>query len=142
MDDERLVRHRVVVGREAIGVVPAAPAHLVGRFVEDVEDVRRLAVAHFDADRIDEHQLRQPMAARRSHLGSEPAAEGEAEQRQPLARQRIEQGEMEMHQVVDRVEILRPRRVTEPGSRRGDDFDMPPQKIEKRRFGVDGIEAV
>ena len=89
MDDQRLVRHRIVIGREAVGVVPAAAAHLVGRFVEDVEDVRGLAVADLDAERIDQDQLVDAMAAGGGDLGREPAAKREAEHGDLVARQRV-----------------------------------------------------
>src|SRR5712691_4000949 len=121
---------------------PAAPADLVGRSVEDVEDVRRLTIAHFDADRIDEDELVQPMAACRANLRGEPTAEGEPEQRHLVVRQRVESCEIEMHQVIDRIEILGSRRMAEPGMCRDDELAVAAEKIEKGRLGIDRVEAV
>src|SRR4029453_14188704 len=75
-DDQLVVRHRVGIGRPP-GVVPASPQHFLRRGVEDVEDVRRLAVADLDAERVDEHELVDPVAALDADLGGEPAAEAQ-----------------------------------------------------------------
>src|SRR4029077_11809689 len=52
VDDQGLVRYSIEIGREPVGVVPAALPDLLGRPVEDVEDVGGLAVADLDSDRI------------------------------------------------------------------------------------------
>ena len=47
-----------------------------------------------------------------------------------------------MHQVVDGVEVGRPRRVAESGMRRRDDLGMRGQQIEERRVRVHRVQAV
>src|SRR6516165_9906508 len=82
------------------------------------------------------------MAARRRDLRGEPAAEREAEQGDLVAQQRVECGEVEMYQIVDRVEILGPRRLPEARGGGRDYLALPAEQIEKRCRGVDRIEAV
>src|SRR6266849_5360403 len=82
------------------------------------------------------------MAACRADLRGEPAAEGEPEQRHLVARQRVESGEIEMHQVIDRIEILGSRGLAEPGMRRDDELAIATEKNENGRLGIDRIEAV
>ncbi len=122
--------------------MPAAATHLVGRSVEDVEDVRRLAVADLDPEGIDEDQLLQAVAAGGGNFGREPAAEGKPDEGRLVAWQRLEHGEMEMDEVVDGVEIRRPRRLAKAGGGGCRDLGMPAEEVEKRRPRVDRVEAV
>lgn len=79
------------------------PLHLGGCRAKQVEDVAALAIAQLDAERIHQDQPRQTVTARRRDLSREPAPERETHQRH--VRQRLEQVEVEMHQVIDRIEI-------------------------------------
>ena len=141
VDDQLLVAHRIVIGRLR-RVVPAAAADLGRVGVEDVEDIAGLAVADLDADRVDEDQLAQPVAGGDRDLRRQPAAEGQPEQCDPLVGQFVEDGEIEMHQIVDRVEIGRPPGVAEPGRGRGDDLGIAAEQVEERRLRVHRVHAV
>jgi hypothetical protein len=55
------------------------------------------------------------MATRRRDLGSKPTAERKPEQADLVAGQRVEGGEVEVHQIVDRIEVLGPQRAPEAG---------------------------
>src|SRR5207237_9598170 len=121
--------------REPLRVVPAGPPDLVRRSVEDVENIGRLAIADFDADGIDEDELVDPVAARNRELRRQPAAERKADQRRLLPRQVFENLQVEMHEVVYRVEILGPRGMAKARSGRCDHLALPGEKIDKARFG-------
>src|SRR5262245_59955918 len=95
-DHELLVRERIEIRRPALGIVPAPPLHFLRRGVEDVQDVRCLAIAHLDAERVDEYQPVEPVATLHGELGGEPAAEREAHQGRLLVRQALEEFEIEM----------------------------------------------
>ncbi len=47
-----------------------------------------------------------------------------------------------MDEVVDGLEIGRPRRAAEAGMRRRDDLGVLAEQVEKRRPRVDGLQAV
>ena len=84
---------------------------------EDVDDVARLAVRRLDADRVGEHQ--RAIAARSISPPSRPRSSRRAKRR-PRPRpqiERVEQVEIEIGEVFDRVQL--PRRVgaAEPGMR-------------------------
>ena len=57
-------------------------------------------------------------------------------------RQRLEHVEIEVHEIVDRVEAVRPRGMAEAGVRGRDDLRVPAEPIQKRRLRVDVLEAV
>jgi len=140
--DESLVRHRVEIGREPLRIVPALSPHLLRRLVEGVEDVGGLTVADLDAERIDEHQLAEPMAASDRNLRCEPAAERKPDECHLLVRQRIQHFEVEMHEVIDRVEVLRPRRLPKPWSRWRYDLAVAAQQLEEPSVGINGLKAM
>src|SRR5262245_6839792 len=106
--DKVFVGHGIEVGRPAVGVVPAPSHHLARRCVEDVQDVRRLPIADLDAEGIDQDEPVQAMAARHRDLGGQPSAERQPQQRDLPPGQLIEEVEVEVHEIVDRVEIVRP----------------------------------
>jgi len=47
-----------------------------------------------------------------------------------------------MYEVVDSVEVPRPRRVSKPGTGWRDNFAVPPEKFEKASLWIDGLKAV
>src|SRR5271156_1492035 len=47
-----------------------------------------------------------------------------------------------MHQVVNRIEILRPRRLAKARTRRRDYFTVPAEEFEEARSRIHGLEAV
>ena len=103
---------------------------------------RRLAVADLDADRVDEDQPVELVAARDRDLGRQPAAERQPDQRDPLERQLVEQRQIEMHEIIDRVEIGRPLRVAEARRGRRDDLGLAAEQVEKPRVRMDRVHAV
>src|SRR6516162_1520915 len=82
------------------------------------------------------------MTALYSHLRGQPATKRKADQRRPFAGQRFEDLKIEMHEIIDGVEILRPRRIPEPGTSRRNDFSMSPEQFEKAGRRIDGLEAM
>ena len=106
-----------------------------------MDDVALLAPAQFDADRVDQNQPIELCRAADRDLGGNPAAERKADHRD-LAGQRVEHLAIEMHEVVHRVEILRPRRIAEARMRRRYDFAVFGEQIEKRRLGADRVDAM
>jgi hypothetical protein len=122
--------------------VPAPPLHFLGRSVEDVQDVRRLAIAHLDPECVHEHQPVEPVAALHRQLGGKPATEREAHQGQLLVRQRVEEFEIEMDEVVDRFEVLRARGAAEPGVRGRNDLGVPTEHFQKRGARIDRLHPV
>ena len=74
-------------------------------------------------------------------FGRDPAAEREADQRNPI-RQRVEHVAPEMHEIVNRLEILGKRRAAEARHRRRDDLAVFGQKIDKRRLRADRVDPV
>src|SRR5262249_42382720 len=103
---------------------------------------RGLAIADLDAERIDEDKFIESMAARRGDFGSEPAAKREPNQSDLSGGQHIKRGEIEMHQVVNRVEILVPRRVAKAGGRGCNNLAVASEQLEKRRLPIDCLKTV
>src|SRR4051812_14404675 len=110
--------------------------------VEDVEDVRRLAVADLDAERIHQHQPGDPVAGPHRQLRRQPAAEGGADQRHLRCGQRFEEGGVEIQQVVDTLEILRPRGAAEAGMGGGEHRRPAAQQFEEPRPRLRLLEAM
>src|ERR1044071_9568129 len=113
MDDKLLIAHRVEIGRLR-RVVPAAAPQLRRVDVEDVENVACRGAAELDAEGMHQDQLRRPPAPRDSHFRRKPAAEGKSEQREFVVWQLVEDSEIEMDEIVDRIEIRRPLRIAKP----------------------------
>jgi hypothetical protein len=82
------------------------------------------------------------MTARGGDLRGEPTAEGEAEQGDFRLRQGFEKVEIEVHEVVHRVETLRARRIAEAGMRGGDDLGAAAQQIQEARGRIDRLHAM
>ena len=82
------------------------------------------------------------MPTRRRDLGGEPAAERQPDERDLLVRQCVEDRQVEVHQVVDGLEVGRPRRVAEARMRRRDDLGVPAEQIEEPRVGRDMLHTV
>src|SRR5262245_61290306 len=141
-NDQLVVRQRVVVRRPFRRVVPAPPLHLLRRRVEDVQDVRRLAIADLETERVHEDETVDAMAALHRDFRGEPAPEGQPHHRDFLVGQRLEDVEIEVHEIVHGLEIPGALRVAESGMRRGDDLGAPAEQIEKRRPRVDALHAV
>ena len=68
-------------------------------------------------------------------LRRQPAAERQPEQRDPLEGQFVDQRQIQMHEVVDRVEIGRPLGIAETRRGRGDDLGLLPSRSRNRAFG-------
>jgi hypothetical protein len=124
-DHQLVVRHSVEVRRPLARIMPAPPLHLLGRGVEDVQDVGRLAIADLDAKRVHENEPLDPVAALHRNFRREPTAEGQPHKCHPLVRQRLENVEIEVDQVIDRVKIRRAHRVAKARVRGGNDLRPP-----------------
>src|SRR3989441_10069156 len=141
-NDQLVVRERVEVGRPLSGIVPAAPLHFLRRGVEDVENVRGLAIADLDAECVHEDELVQTMTARDGHFRREPAPEGQSDEGHLLVRQRLEDVKIEMHEIVHRLEPRRARRPAEAGVRGRDDLGVAAEQRQKARPRIDRLRAV
>jgi len=98
--------------------------------------------AELDTDRIGQDQLRDFAAGGDGDLGGEPSAEGKAQKRHLVIGQLVEHGEVEMDEVVDRVEVRRAFGVAEAGRGGGDELSLLAEQVEKRRLRMHGVEAV
>ena len=136
-----VVRHGVEIGRMARRVPPAPLRHVARVRVEDVENVRRLAPADLEAERVDQHEFLDAVAGGGGHFRGEPAAEREADDARLLA-EPVQQLEIEMHEVVHMAHIVGPRRAAEAGARGRNDLEAPRQKVEKRRPRRNRLEPV
>src|SRR5262245_59152981 len=140
--DDLVVGHGVVVGRPPGGIMPAPPRHFHWRGVEHVADVRGLAIADLDPQRVDEDQPVQTVTTLHRDLRGQPASEGEPHQRHLLVRESVDDVEAEMDEVVHRLELRRTGRVAEARVRRGDDLGVPAEEVEIRSPGIDILEAM
>src|SRR2546425_9688415 len=140
--DQLVVREGVEVGRPFAEIVPAPPLHFQGRGVEDVEDVRGLAIADLDAERVHEDELVQTMTALDGHFCREPAPEGQPDERHLLVRQSLEDVQIEVRQIVHRLEPRRARRPAEARVRGSDDLGVPAEQLQEARPRIDGLHAV
>lgn len=132
----------VTAGRAPGRIMPCAPVQLGGRGIEEMRDVAFLAAAELDPDRVDQNQpVELAMPAGRD-LGGDPAAERKADQGRAFGRNRVEHAQIDMNEIVHRIEITRARRVAEPRVRRGNDFPMFSEQIEKSRPRADVVDAV
>src|SRR6266478_4024083 len=122
--------------------MPAPPLNLLRRRVEYVQDVGCLSVTDFDAERVDQAEPVEPVATLDGQLGREPAAEREAHQRRLLVRQRVEKIQVEVDEVVDRLEVRRARGSPEAGVRGGDDLGMTAEHFQKWGSRIDGLRAM
>src|SRR5438477_5793936 len=131
-----------IVGDEAGRIGEGAAQHLIGRQGVDVGDVTLLAVAEFDAERVDQHEA--AYAGGRAHRGLEgkPAAKGRADQRRIMQVEAFDQVEIEIGDVVDTAEPRRARRRVETGMARRDDPAMLRQPVEKRAVLCDIVAAM
>src|SRR5262245_35777903 len=137
-----LVRQVVVPRRILFGRVPAPALYLSRMDVEDVENVRRLAIADLDPERVDQYEPIDAVAGLDGNLGSQPAPEREAHQRHRLVGPGAEDLQVEVHEIVDRLEVRGPRRIAEARMRRRDDLHVPAEEVEERRVVGNGLEAV
>src|SRR2546427_821856 len=140
--DQLVVREGVEVGRPFPGIVPAPPLHFQGRGVEDVEDVRGLAIADLDAEGVHEDELVQTMTALDGHFRREPAPEGQPDERHLLVRQSLEDVQIEVRQIVDRLEARRARRPAEARVRGSDDLGVAAEQLQEACPRIDGLHAV
>jgi hypothetical protein len=81
--------------------------------IEHVEDVRRLPRVELDPERVDQHQTVDAGAGLDGDLGSEPAAEGKPHEGEALVRQSLDDLEVEVHEVVDGLEVCGAGRIAE-----------------------------
>ena len=139
--DQLGILHRVVVGAVLRRVVPHRLPNLGRMGVEHVEDIGRLAVADLDAEAVHQHQLVHAPGRAQRQLGRQPATEGGADQRD-LARQRLQQRDIEVQQVVDTLKVLRPRAAAEAGVGGRDDLHPPAQQVQPAGIRARGLEAV
>jgi hypothetical protein len=72
----------------------------------------------------------------------EPAAERESHQRERSLRQRVEESEVEMNEVVDRAEIRRTRRAAEAGMRRCDRARVTGEQFDDGQPRIDVLKTV
>jgi hypothetical protein len=75
--------------------------------VLNVQDVRGLAIADLDAQRIHEDELVDAVSALHRDLRGEPAPEGKAHHCHPVVGQGPQDFQIEVDQVVDRLELRR-----------------------------------
>ena len=131
------VRHRlVVVGADGRIEIGELDEFLLGDRV-DVDDVASLAIADLDADRVGQHEVRDPGRRLDRHLGRDPAAERHADDHGVAQIELIEQVEVEIGEVVDGVERPRLLRAAEARVHRRQHPRARRQPIEHRRGRLD-----
>jgi hypothetical protein len=109
--------------------------------VEEMREVPLIAAGELDPDRIDQHQPVELRVAADRHLGGNPAAERKT-YHHGVVGQPVEHLAVELHEVVHRVEILRQRRLAEPGMRWGNDLAVLGQLVDKRRLPTHRVDPV
>jgi len=137
-----IVRQRGVIDPGARGLVVLDPQDLVGMEREDVGDVPRLAVADLDAQRRHQHQPRHAGRALHRHLGGNPATQRATDHHRVAGVELRQEIEIEVGQVVHRVEAVDLRRVAVPRMRGRDDAAVSRQRLEHRRVGIEALLAV
>ena len=97
------------------GIKKGAPQHLVVREGVNVGNVALFAPAEFDAESVDQHETVDPLDAADAHLQRDPSAKGRADQRHILEILPVEQVEIEVGEIVDGAEAIRPLGAAEAG---------------------------
>src|SRR6185312_7080340 len=107
-----------------------------------MNDITLLPPADLDANRIDQYQSIDFARTGYREFGRDPAAEGQPDNSDPLGGNGIKHIQVEIHQIVHRIKIIRPFGCTESGMGRCDHFPMFGQAIHKRRKRTDRIDPM
>jgi hypothetical protein len=82
------------------------------------------------------------VAALHGDFRRQPAAEGQSDERDLLVRERLEDIQIKVHQIVHGLEFGGTRREPEARVRRRDDLEAAAEQIQKPRLRVDGLHTV
>ena len=110
-----LVAECGIIRRDASRVEKRAPKVLSAWQRVDIGDVALLAPAKLDANRVDQHEPSDPLEATHAHLERDPPAERGTDQNHISEIPPIQQVEIEVGEIVDGTEAVRPLGPTEAG---------------------------
>ncbi len=109
---------------------------------EDVRNVTGLPIADLDAHGSHQNEAGQAVGTLDGHLGRDPSTERGADHHHVAQIARGQQVEVEIGEIVDRVDAVNVRRMTEAGMRRGKHLAVRGQQVQKGVVRPEALFAV